>query len=174
MSRSVAFLRSINVGGRRVTKDELIAAFTDQGYHDVDTFLASGNVMFGAGPEQSDEALSDAVGRHLGYDVPTTVRTEAQLEDLQAAEPFPATTIESVAGKPQVILLFQELTRSAATAVAERSSAHDLLVAGPRAVYWLPTAGISGSELTSPRLQKLVGQNTVRTMNTIERLLSKL
>lgn len=174
MSRSVAFLRAINVGGRRVTKDELIAAFTTRGYTDVDTFLASGNVLFGAGPDLSEDALSAAVSEHLGYEVPTTVRTKGELESLLTDDPFPPDALEAAAGKPQVILLFEKPTKAIAAAVTERSSAADLLVPTDRAVHWLPTEGISGTELGQSELRKLVGQNTVRTVNTVSRLIPKL
>jgi hypothetical protein len=45
-TRHVAFLRGINVGGRRVTMAQLCAAFEALGFAEVGTFLASGNVTF--------------------------------------------------------------------------------------------------------------------------------
>ena len=44
--RHVAFLRAINVGGHVVTMDKLRALFTALGLKDVETFIASGNVLF--------------------------------------------------------------------------------------------------------------------------------
>ena len=46
MPRFVAFLRAINVGGHVVTMDQLRAAFQELGFDDVETFIASGNVIF--------------------------------------------------------------------------------------------------------------------------------
>ena len=46
MPRYVAFLGSINVGGNRLTMAELRAAFEDEGFSDVETVVASGNVLF--------------------------------------------------------------------------------------------------------------------------------
>ena len=45
-TRRAAFLRAINVGGRTVTMDRLRAAFTGLPVDDVETFIASGNVLF--------------------------------------------------------------------------------------------------------------------------------
>jgi len=46
MPRCVAFLRAINVGGRTVKMDYLRSLFEDLGFADVETFIASGNVVF--------------------------------------------------------------------------------------------------------------------------------
>ncbi len=46
MTRYVAFLRAINVGGRTVAMRELTRIFERLGFSDVGTFIASGNVIF--------------------------------------------------------------------------------------------------------------------------------
>ena len=46
MARYVAFLRAVNVGGRIVKMDELRGLFTEVGLSEVETFIASGNVIF--------------------------------------------------------------------------------------------------------------------------------
>ena len=46
MIRYVAFLRAINVGGHIVKMDALKKSFVRLGFDDVDTFIASGNVLF--------------------------------------------------------------------------------------------------------------------------------
>ena len=48
MTRFVALLGGINVGGHRVTMDRLRTEVASLGYTDVATFIASGNVMFTA------------------------------------------------------------------------------------------------------------------------------
>jgi uncharacterized protein (DUF1697 family) len=49
LSKYVAFLRGINVGGHKTIKmDELKEAFEANGFKNVKTFLASGNVLFDA------------------------------------------------------------------------------------------------------------------------------
>lgn len=174
MARSVAFLRGINVGGHRVAKEQLIEVFTQLGFRDVETFLASGNVILGDGPSTTDEAMGDALDRALGYAVPTTVRTRPELESLGAAEPFPAERIDNAAGQPQLILLFDPLNTAGVAAVLDRSCADDLLVPVTRAVHWLPAHGVSGSGLAPKELDRLVGPNTVRSVNTIRRLVAKL
>ena len=46
MTRWVALLRAINVGGRTVKMDRLRALFEELRYANVETFIASGNVLF--------------------------------------------------------------------------------------------------------------------------------
>src|SRR5579875_3542791 len=53
MTRYVAFLRGVNVGGVNLKMAEVAAAFGDAGFSSVRTILASGNVVLEA---QSDAA----------------------------------------------------------------------------------------------------------------------
>ena len=46
MTRYFAFLRAINVGGHLVTMDRLRGVFESLGFSKVETFIASGNVIF--------------------------------------------------------------------------------------------------------------------------------
>ena len=46
MPRFIAFLRAINVGGHNVTMKELRGLFEALGLKSVETFIASGNVIF--------------------------------------------------------------------------------------------------------------------------------
>ena len=175
MGRSVAFLRGINVGGRRATKDQLIAAFTGLGLESVDTFLASGNVLFDPGDGRvGEDDMATALEAELGYEVPTTVRTESDLVALDQAEPFSPDQLAAAKGKPQVILLFAPITAATRREVAALSTPQDLLVPADRAIHWLPADGVSGSGLDMADLAPAFGQNTVRTANTIRRLLPKL
>lgn len=87
MSRYAAFLRGMNLGGRRITNDELRSHFEDLGFAEVDAFLASGNVVFTADTEdvgklaaRIESGLEDA----LDYPVPTFLRTARTIERLVA------------------------------------------------------------------------------------------
>ncbi|MEM7342265.1 MAG: DUF1697 domain-containing protein [Actinomycetota bacterium] len=179
--RSVAFLRSINVGGRRVTNDQLAAAFGDLGLDEVATFLASGNVLFAAPQDHEASHQADLEARistgletALGFEVPVTIRSAAELRALDEAEPFTPEELAASAGKIQVMLLFDEVDPSIQLAVDEVASAvPDHVAFGPRALFWLPPAGMSESEIDLVAITRLVGQNTVRTANTIRRLVAK-
>ena len=80
MTRYAALLRGVNVGGVNLKMADVAVAFTDAGFTDVTTILASGNVLLTsrAGVEavrtKAEKALRDAFGYDawvLAYDVDT-------------------------------------------------------------------------------------------------------
>src|SRR5580700_4419145 len=108
MSRYVAFLRGMNVGGHRLANDELRAHFTTMGFAEVATFRASGNVVFTGKAQPLDELkqrIEAGLEKQLGYAVPTFVRTAAEVQAIAAATPFEPKQLEMSAGKLQVVLL---------------------------------------------------------------------
>lgn len=179
VGRSVAFLRSINVGGRRATNQQLASAFVACGLSEIDCFLASGNVLF-TPPEGADRSglvdrIEAGLATTLGFEVPTTIRDSAQLRALAAAMPFAAADLDAATGKPQVMLLFQPPVDSAAVDQAlALSDPDDRLVFAADDLFWLPTVGVGRSTLDVAALSAAVGPFTVRTLNTITRLAAKL
>jgi uncharacterized protein (DUF1697 family) len=169
---SVAFLRGINIGGRRATSSQLVEAVADLGFEDVSTFLASGNILVRHREEPDPLAIATALEATLGYAVPTTVRSSSELEAIIAGEPFSAAELAASAGKPQVILLFDPPTEQAKREVLALSTDEDRLAVGRRHLYWLPARGVGRSELDLASIA--LGVSTVRTANTIRRLAAKL
>ncbi|KAA9333257.1 DUF1697 domain-containing protein [Hymenobacter busanensis] len=93
----IALLRGINVGGHRVTMDELRRHFADLGLARVRTYIQSGNVFFDA-PADTDRAqLQARIEAHLhqalGYAVPVFLRTPDELAHLLALDPFRHLTV---------------------------------------------------------------------------------
>ena len=92
MSRYVALLRAINVGGHVVKMDRLRTLFEELDFTDVETVIASGNVLFSSSA-RSAAALEAKIERHLesalGYEVTTFVRTPAEMSTVAAFDPFP-------------------------------------------------------------------------------------
>ena len=92
MSRLIAFLRAINVGGHTVKMDHLRQLFESLGFSDVETFIASGNVVFQATSENAEilgRKIEAGPREGLGYDFATFIRTEAELAAISDYEPFP-------------------------------------------------------------------------------------
>ena len=91
MARYVAFLRAVNVGGRIVKMDELRGLFAEVGLSEVETFIASGNVIFST-TAKATAALEQKIETHLkkalGYDVPTLIRTTAEVAIAAARTPY--------------------------------------------------------------------------------------
>jgi uncharacterized protein (DUF1697 family) len=64
MPKYVAFLRAINVGGHTVKMDYLRHLFETLGLSNVETFIASGNVIFDS-PSRNTKTLEKKIERHL-------------------------------------------------------------------------------------------------------------
>lgn len=92
MIKYSAFLRGINVGGHRLIKmDYLRQLFTEVGLQKVETYIQSGNVFFES-EEKDEQTLVAVIEKHLhnslGYEVPTFLRTPAQMASVLENYPF--------------------------------------------------------------------------------------
>jgi uncharacterized protein (DUF1697 family) len=92
MTKYVAFLRGINVGGKRLIKMEDLRRVVESiGLKDVLTFIASGNVLFETSQTNRD-ALAKKIEKKLltafGHDVPVVLQTIDELKDLLRTGPF--------------------------------------------------------------------------------------
>jgi uncharacterized protein (DUF1697 family) len=171
--RHAAFLRGMNVGGHRITNEELRAHLQALGFEEVQTFRASGNVIFDGG-EESDEALQQRVElglrEALGYAVPTFIRSGAELRSLAAAEPFETA---GTGGKLQVALLRAQPPAPAREEVLALDCPADRLAFAERALFWLPEGPMSSSTLDWKALERTLGPTTVRTKGTIEQIAAR-
>ena len=176
MQRYVAFLRGMNLGRQRVKNDELCACFASMGFSEVSAFLASGNIVFDT--EQDDPnslraRIQCELQRALNYEVPTFLRCADEVRAIAQYQPFTALQLEQSKGKPQVALLSKKPAPAAKKAVLELSSAEDRLDVHGRELYWLPSGGMSESELDLRQIEVALGPMTIRTRNTFERLAAK-
>ena len=175
MPRYVAFLRAINVGGRVVKMDALRKLFESLGLSGVETFIASGNVVFEsrAAAANLEPMIEKCLGKALGYEVATFLRTDAEVAAVAKHRPFREAEIKT-ARAFCVGFVARPLGKEAKRAVMEfRSEIDDFHVDG-REVYWLCKLGQSDSEFSNAALEKRLGiRATIRGMNTIVRLAAK-
>lgn len=177
MHRYAAFLRGMNVGGHRITNDELRAHVEELGFGDVASFRASGNLIFSAHEDHAPDAISERLEAGLlaalGYAVPVFVRTAADVRAIAAHEPFPEPVIAASAGKLQVAFLTAAPSAEALAAALAVATADDRITIRGTELYWLPSGGISDCELDLEALGAALGATTVRTMGTIRQLAAK-
>lgn len=176
MPRYVAFLRGMNLGGRRITNAELAERFTDIGLLDVRVFRASGNVIFlsdAQGESELQSRIEAGLAASLGYGVPTFLRSAEEVAQIAQEEPFSAEELDAGIGKIQVALLASMPPKKARDALLELSCQDDLLCFGERVLYWLPCGPMSQSELNWKAVEKLAGPTTLRTMGTIREIAAK-
>ena len=176
MTRYVAFLRAINVGGRTVRMDALRKLFETWGGANVETFIASGNVVFDStrrNAELAERAIEDHARAVLGYPVVTFLRTVPDLAAIAAHAPFPQAEFDR--GGTLFVGFMKDApgasVRRAVTAL--RNDADDFAIKG-RELYWLRRKDLMQSIATGPPLEKVVGSPiTMRNVNTVRRLASK-
>ncbi|TNE84639.1 MAG: DUF1697 domain-containing protein [Deltaproteobacteria bacterium] len=171
MSRHFAFLRSMNVGGRRVTNDELVALVAGLGLAEVAAYQAAGNLTFVG--DTSEQALCDALSEGLGYAVPVMMRTADELAAIAGARPFTEAEHAASQGKVQVSLLAAHPPDDAVAEVLAMQTEEDRLRIDGQQLYWLPKGGMSSAELDVLRIEKLLGMQTRRTQGTLQRFLRK-
>ena len=177
MDRYVAFLRGMNLGGRRIKNEELRRHFEKMGFEEVATFRASGNVVFSAPKREAESNLAQRVeselDERLGYDVAVFLRSIKEVAAIAAHEPFDAKLVERSKGKLQVSLLMKKPSAAAKIKVLALATDEDLLAIEGRELYWLPSGGLLESELDLKAIEALLGADTRRTLGTIEQIAAK-
>ena len=148
--------------------------FEALGFSAVETFIASGNVIFDARTKNAT-ALERRIERHLheslGYEVATFLRTPAELAATALHPAFPGSGAGG-AGYP----LYVAFTRAPVSAEAEqtllglRTDIDDFHVKG-REIFWACRKSISQSPFTGSRLEKIIGMPaTMRNVTTVRKL----
>jgi uncharacterized protein (DUF1697 family) len=176
MARYVAFLRAVNVGGHVVKMDVLRRQFEALGLADVETFIASGNVIFAskAAPAALERRIERRLGDVLGYDVATFIRTDTEVAKIAAYEAFAKTKVATSRSLNVALLTKAIDAQTHRTILALRSDINDFHVNG-RELYWLCQVGQGHSKFNNVAFEKVVGQRaTFRGLNTMRRLADKL
>ena len=176
MPRYIALLRAVNVGGRIVKMDELREHFADAGFSDVETFIASGNVICSSATKSAtaaEQAIEKHLKRALGYDVATFIRTPAEVAAAAAHEPFPAPHV-ATAGAYVAAFLKGPIDPAGKQGLAALASPEDRFVANGSVVYWLSTLKQSETKLTLVKFEHAVGSPaTMRAMTSLKKLAAK-
>ena len=172
MALYAAFLRGVNLGGRRKTGSaELSACFEGIGLEEVQTFRTSGNVVFETGRESRKKLagrIERALSESFGFDVVVFLRAAAELRAIAAYEPFPAKLVQASEGKLQVALLSEQPAAATRKQVLAVATDRDLLAFRDLELYWLPSGLMRDAELDLKAVEKLTGTWTMRTKGTLE------
>ena len=170
--RYVAFLRSINIGGRTLPMKDLAAMFTKAGCTEVKTYIQSGNVVFTKDTPLGDLAatVERAIKKLTGFESPVVIRSADELSALLKNAPF----ADPAGEKPALHALFLTSTPSAAKVAAldpNRSPGDQFAVRG-NDVYLLCPNGYGVSKLTNAYFDSKLGTtSTGRNFRTIRKML---
>jgi uncharacterized protein (DUF1697 family) len=174
--RYIAFLRAINVGGHVVKMDALRRQFVALGFTNVETFIASGNVVF-EGPSRDRPALERAIEKRLlnafGYEVQTFLRTCDEVAAIAGYQPFSRNAVERAGAF--VVGFVADPIGAALTKklMSLRTDVDDFHVNG-REVYWLCGLKQSESTFSNAVFEKALGvRATFRGANTLKKMAAR-
>ncbi len=169
MTRYVAFLRAINTPPRHVKMERLRAVFESLGFDNVATFIASGNVIF----DTDDDAdlgprIETALQAALGFEVPTFLRTAAEVISVADRDPFPTAGDE---GRVEVSFLAAAPAPQAARALEATASGSDRLAVIGRELFWWHIGPRGDSDHSEDRVVRMLGVlTTQRSLQTVQRI----
>jgi len=177
MTRYVAFLRAINVGGHIVKMDALRKHFASLGFDDVETFIASGNVIFRSRSSAAaalERRIEACLEDKLGYEVKTFLRTDAEVTAIAGYRAFEPVHV-AAARSFNVGFLSSVLDKTAITRVQGFTSPTDDFHVNGRELYWLCRTGQADSKFSNVAFEKALGvRSTFRGLNTVRRLAKNL
>jgi uncharacterized protein (DUF1697 family) len=177
MGRRVAFLRAVNIGGHTIRMADLRVSFEKLGFEAVQTFIASGNVLFDS-TEADDEKLERVIERALeaeyGYPIETFVRSMGELVEITERDPFERPDPASDGRSVFVAFLGRHPTAEAVSRLVALATDDDTFAVVGREAYWLRRGGIGTSRFAAGFLEKTLGMPaTIRGLPTITKLLAK-
>lgn len=177
MTRYIAFLRAINVGSHTVKMDHLRRLFEGVGFTGVETFIASGNVIFEAteeNPAALEPLIEAALHEALGYKVATFLRTPAELAAVAGYQPFKAADLEEEGNFLYIAFVRETPGPEAQQKLQAFTTEVDEFHLQGREVYWLCRKKISESKFSGALLEKALGlPATMRNVTTIKRMALK-
>jgi uncharacterized protein (DUF1697 family) len=174
--RYIAFLRAINVGGHTVKMDVLRRMFESLGFSNVETFIASGNVIFET-PSKDNKMLEGRIGKKLkealGYEIAAFIRTDAEVAAIASYKPFRKSELDAAAAL-NVAFLADALDRESTNKLMTLKTDIDDFHVHEREIYWLCLKKQSESTFSNVLLEKTLGrQSTLRGINTVRKMAEK-
>jgi uncharacterized protein (DUF1697 family) len=163
MTAYVALLRAINVGGTgRLLMSDLVALCRDAGFVRVETYIASGNVVFEskiAAPRVKAE-IEIRLQAHAGKPIGVVVRTASEMQAVLDVNAFPK------ANPRLTYAIFLDEPPPSDSLIHARGRKDEDMRLGKREIFVYYPSGMGGSKLRIPAAKT----GTARNMNTVAKL----
>lgn len=172
--RYAAFMRALNVGGHVITMDALKKIFVKLGYTNVESFIASGNIVFESPSKAAgaqEQKIAAALEKELGYEVVTFLRTSAELSEIAEYVPF-----KGLDDAPTFVVGFltAPLPADAQKKLMALASPADRFHVCGRELWWHSTRGQGESTFSNQVLEKALGvRTTFRNLRTVRQMAAK-
>jgi uncharacterized protein (DUF1697 family) len=163
MTKYIALLRAINVGGTgKLPMSDLRAICEEAGFAHVQTYIASGSVLFEskAAASKVKAELEARLRAYAGKPIDVILRTAADMSAVLKANPFP----KAEARHTYAIFLDEPPPSDALTRVSGQQDEEMRL--GKREIFLHYPSGMGRSKLRIPA----ANTGTARNMNTVAKL----
>lgn len=176
-ARYAAFFAAINVGGNQLRMVELREALEREEFEDVETVVASGNVLFSHEERPSEdlsEKLAYVVRDRFGIETFAAVRSREEVQEAIEGNPFNGKGEDKFVHT--VFLDGQPTQAQFDQLVADHQGrGPEKLAIGDRALYIDFVEGVARSKLTGSFCEKRLGcRGTARNMRSLRRILDKM
>ena len=177
MPKYFALLKAINVGGHTVKMDYLKKLFEKMGFENVETFIASGNVIFETKTKSIDtikKKIESELEKSLGYKVATFIRTTKELKEITEHKPFKDSDLNNKRNSFYIGFLDNQPGKDSQKKVLALSDEANEFYFNKTELYWLCRKNFSDSGITGKTLEKAVGMEiTIRNSTTIKKITTK-
>lgn len=177
MPKHIAFLKAINVGGHNVKMDYLKKLFEKMGFEKVETFIASGNVVFetkSKGVDSIKKKIETELEKSLGYKVAAFIRTTKELKEIAEHKPFKESDLNNEKNSLYVGFLNNQPDKVGQKKVLVLSDEANEFHFINKELYWLCRKNFSDSGITGKTLEKTLGmETTIRNSTTIKKMADK-
>ncbi|MDM4722668.1 DUF1697 domain-containing protein [Micromonospora sp. WMMA1363] len=159
MTRWVALLRGVNVGGVRVGMADLRRLVTGLGHKDVRTYLRSGNVVFGSAvrdPGALARGIERALADELDVTVPVLVRSAHEMTTIAGGNPY----ADREADPTRLLVAFLATAPEASAVAGLAAPAGETVaftVTGREVFLHYQDGGYGRSKFTNAHLEKRLG-----------------
>lgn len=163
MTRYVALLRAVNVGGTgKLPMAELRTMCEAVGFTNVRTYIASGNVVFDSKLAEASvrSRLERCLEEYAGKPVGVAVRTSEELAQVLTANPFKS------AAPNRTVAIFLDTPPPADALTHASGQREEEMALGTREIYVHYNNGMADTKLKIPAART----GTARNMNTVAKL----
>jgi len=177
MAKHIAFLKAINVGGHTVKMDHLKKLFEKMEFENVETFIASGNVVFETKSKTVGaikKKIETEVEKSLGYKVATFIRTTKELKEIAEYKPFKESDLDNKQNYLYIGFLDIQTNKESQKKVLALSDEANEFHFNKTELYWLCRKNFSDSGITGKTLEKALGiETTIRNSTTIRKMAAR-
>jgi uncharacterized protein (DUF1697 family) len=177
LPKYIAFLRAINVGGHTVKMDYLKKLFEQMSFEKVETFIASGNVVFEAKSKSVDsikKKIETELEKSFGYKVATFIRTTNELKTISEYKTFNDSDLNNENNFLYIGFLESSPSKENQNKVIAIQDAANEFHFNKTELYWLCRKNFSDSGIDGKKLEKALCMSlTMRNSTTVRNIIAK-